>query len=82
MATSVHIPKPLLQAVDRKARNLQISRNKLILRALEREVSQSTEWSPTFFERVLDVDRETASAVEEIERVIKAGRSSKKPPRL
>ena len=38
MPTSVHLPKPLLEAVDRRARALQISRNQLVVRALEREV--------------------------------------------
>ena len=39
MATSIHIPKPLLAAVDRKARTLKISRNRLIVRALEKELT-------------------------------------------
>ena len=52
MPTSVHIPKPLLLQVDRKARALQISRNRLIVRALEREVTPGSDWSPGFFAKL------------------------------
>jgi hypothetical protein len=82
MATSVHIPKPLLDAVDRKARALEISRNRLIVRALEREVTPGSDWSPNFFERLVDVDDDLAAAVDEALVAIRAGRHSKKPPRL
>jgi metal-responsive CopG/Arc/MetJ family transcriptional regulator len=50
MSTSIHIPKPVLEAVDRKARALKMSRNRLILRALEREFTPGSDWSPGFFE--------------------------------
>ena len=43
---------PLLKAVDRKARALRISRNQLVVRALEREVRDLSDWSPGFFERL------------------------------
>jgi hypothetical protein len=39
----VHIPKPLLEAVDPRARALKVSRNKLIVQALEREVTAGAE---------------------------------------
>ena len=73
MATSVHIPKPLLEAVDRKARALEISRNRLIVRALEREVTPGSDWSSNFFERVLDVDDDLAAAVDEALVAIRTG---------
>jgi hypothetical protein len=82
MPTSVHIPKPLLDAVDRKARALHVSRNQLILRALEREMAEPTGWPPEFFERLADVDEDTKEAVDEMQRTIRAGRRSKAPPRL
>jgi hypothetical protein len=46
MATSVHIPKLLLQAFERRARALKISRNRLIVQALKREAAVGKEWSP------------------------------------
>jgi metal-responsive CopG/Arc/MetJ family transcriptional regulator len=80
MATSVHIPKPLLEAVDRKARALRMSRNRLIVRALERELSQESDWSPGFFEQLSAIDSDTAAAVDELLASVRQARKSK-PPR-
>jgi hypothetical protein len=82
MPTSVHIPKPLLDAVDRRARALKISRNRLIVKALEREVSGGAGWSPEFFERLRDVDEPLAGAVDELLGHVRAARRSKEPRRL
>jgi metal-responsive CopG/Arc/MetJ family transcriptional regulator len=82
MATSVHIPKPLLEAVDRKARSLKISRNRLILRALERELKPGSDWSPGFFEELSAVDSETVAAVDELLASVRQARTSKPPRRL
>jgi predicted transcriptional regulator len=82
MATSIHVPQSLLAAVDRKARSLRMSRNQLIVRALEREVAAGSDWSAGFFERLEDTDRETEKAVDELLEVIRAARSSKAPPNL
>ncbi len=82
MGTSVHIPKPLLAAVDRKAKTLQLSRNKLIIRALEREVKQGSDWSPDFFGRLMQVDVDVAAGADEALAIITASRRSKKPPKL
>jgi metal-responsive CopG/Arc/MetJ family transcriptional regulator len=82
MGTSVHIPKPLLAAVDRKAKTLQLSRNKLIIRALEREVKQGSDWSPDFFGRLMQADNDVAAAADEALAIVRASRRSKKPPKL
>jgi predicted transcriptional regulator len=82
MATSIHVPKPLLDAVDRKARSLRISRNQLIIRALEREVAAGSDWSAGFFERLEDVDDEIAKVVDELLTQIQRARRSKAPPDL
>ena len=82
MSTSVHIPKALLEAVDRRARALKISRNRLIVNALEREVSGGPGWSPGFFERLGEVDSVTAEAADEMLAAIRAARRSKEPRRL
>ena len=80
MPTSIHIPKPLLEAVDRKAQALKMSRNRLIVRALERELTAGSDWSPGFFEQLEAIDPETAAAVDELlASVLQARRS--KPPR-
>jgi hypothetical protein len=82
MPTSVHIPKPLLDAVDRRARALRISRNHLIVLALEREMKQVAEWSPGFFERLAEVDDATSRSVDELMAAVRTGRRSKEPVRL
>jgi hypothetical protein len=38
--------------VDRKAKALRVSRNQLVVRALEREVRDGSDWSPGFFAAV------------------------------
>jgi metal-responsive CopG/Arc/MetJ family transcriptional regulator len=80
MATSIHIPKPLLEAVDRKARVLKISRNRLIVRALERELTAGNDWSPGFFEQLGSVSPDTAAAVDDLLASVRQARTSK-PPR-
>jgi hypothetical protein len=80
MSTSVHLPATLLQAVDRRARALRISRNQLIVRALERELRAGADWSPGFFERLAQADPETAASVDELLAVVRRARRSK-PPR-
>lgn len=75
MPTSVHLPKELLKAVDRKAKALRMSRNQLVVRALQREVD-AAEWSPGFFEK-LAPDTETHKAVDEMLGAIRKGRRSK-----
>ena len=81
MPTSVHIPKPLLVAVDRKAKELRISRNRLIVQVLQRELEQK-DWSPGFFEKLGRIDAETAEAFRKSMDVVLSSRLSKGPPKL
>lgn len=82
MPTSIHIPQPLLEAVDRRARALKMSRNRLIVKALERELTQGSDWSPGFFERLSAVDPDTVEAVDELLEAVRRTRSSKPPQHL
>jgi len=82
MPTSVHIPKPLLVAVDRKARALKISRNRLIVQALEREIAQDSNWSPDFFARLGSPGAGVADAADQMLKAIQGQRRSKKPVTL
>ena len=66
MVTSIHIPKPLLEAVDRKARALKVSRDRLIVQAIEKELAPGADWSPGFFEQLREVDADTAAAVDDL----------------
>jgi predicted transcriptional regulator len=79
MPTSVHIPDKLLQQADRRAKSLGISRNRLIVRALERELQSDSSWPAGFFEKLRAVDDETVQAVDEMMAAVRRGRRSKSP---
>ena len=78
MPTTVHIPDALLKSVDRRARALGVSRNRLIVRTLEQAVSAT--WAPDFLERLRRVDEDTVAAVDDLVEAVKRARRSK-PPR-
>jgi hypothetical protein len=82
MPTSVHIPKPLLVAVDRRARALNISRNRLIVQALEREVTEGSNWSPDYFGQLESAETAVGDAADDMLKAIRSQRRSKKPVRL
>ena len=82
MPTTVHVPAALLKSVDRRAKALGVSRNRLIIRALEQALSQRSGWAPEFLERLRNVDRETSAAVDQLLAAVKQARHSKEPHRL
>jgi hypothetical protein len=79
MPTSVHIPRHLLEAVDRKARAIGVSRNRLIVRALERELAPDAGWTAGFFNALTNVSAETTSAADALGAEIRRARRSKRP---
>lgn len=78
----MHISKPLLVAVDRRAQALKISRNRLIVQALEREVTEGSNWSPDFFGQLEAAHTGVEDAADEMLKAIQSQRHSKKPVRL
>lgn len=83
MPTTVHIPDALLKSVDRRARALGVSRNRLIIRALEQVVGERSTWTPEFLERLRRVDDEdTVAAVDELVEAVAQARRSKPPRKL
>jgi predicted transcriptional regulator len=83
MTTTVHLPPDLLKQVDQRARELRVSRNQYVRRALERAVKEETRWSPSFLaalEKATD-DSETHKAVAEMMGAI-SRRSRKRAPKL
>ena len=82
MPTTVHIPDPLLKSVDRRAKALGISRNRLVVRALEQAVRERSGWTPEFLDRLRRVDSETSAAADELLNAVKQARRSKEPPAL
>ena len=76
MPTTVHIPATLLKSVDRRAKALGVSRNRLIVRALEQAVTDRASWAPEFLERLRDVDDDTIEAVDDLLDAVKQASSS------
>jgi len=82
--TSVHIPENLLEALDQVARERGMSRNRLILEACRRALSQRREWPPAFF----DTDHLSADELAELREatdftnVILASRRNRPAPPL
>ena len=79
MPTTVHVPPALLRSVDRRAKALGLSRNRLIVRALEQIVQDRSAWAPEFLRKLREVDREAVEAVDEMVESIKRARRSKRP---
>lgn len=82
MPTTVHIPPDLLKRLDERAREQGISRNRVIVHALERELEQKTAWPAGFLERFRNVDPELQDAVDEMMDGIRRNRRSKPPVKL
>jgi predicted transcriptional regulator len=82
MPTTVHIPDALLEALDRRAKELGTSRNRLIVEAVERSLRHGSEWPAGFIERLKAADPDQAAAVDEMLAHILKNRRSKGPPSL
>lgn len=82
MPTTVHIPSKLLASAEKRARALGISRNRLIVRALERELSDTTAWSPGFIAMLREAGPSHRDMVDAMLDGIRRHRRSKRPPVL
>ena len=84
MPTTIHIPDALLERVDTRAKTLGISRNRLILEALEEKVGARDEWAPELVYMLADpIASATGKELEESLAVVRSRRSSRKgPPKL
>ena len=84
MPTTVHLAPDLLESVDRRARELGVSRNRYIIRALEQALASETEWSPGFVQELeaAHSDDEGRRALEEMRAAVAARRNRKGPPAL
>lgn len=84
MTTTVHLPADLLASVDRQARELDMSRNRYVIRALERALETETRWSATFVAALTaaGTDVEGQRALEAVRTAIAANRTRKGPPAL
>jgi hypothetical protein len=59
-----------------------VSRNRLIVRALERAVSDRSSWAPEFLQQLRDPDPAIAEAVDRLVTDVTSARRSKRPPVL
>lgn len=82
MPTTVHVPPALLKSVDRRAKALGLSRNRLIVRAIERVVSDRSGWAPEFLDRLRQVDPMVVEAVDQLAAEVTSSRRSKRRPVL
>jgi predicted transcriptional regulator len=82
MPTTVHVPPALLKSVDRRARALGVSRNRLIIRALERIVDDRSSWAPEFLQKLRTVDPVVGEAVDDLTAAVMSARRSRRAPSL
>jgi len=82
MPTSIHLPERLLRAIERRARELGLSRNRVIVRALERDLARENEWPPEFFARFAPLAPADAQAVDDMVDAIRSNRGRKRAPEL
>jgi predicted transcriptional regulator len=85
--TTIHIPAPLLERVDTRARALGISRNRLIQEALEEKVGARDVWSPELVQMLANpVSNDAGRELEGSLAVVRQRRSSRssrrRPPKL
>ena len=82
--TTIHIPDPLLDRVDTRAKALGISRNRLILGALEEKVGARDEWAPELAAMLAEpLSSATGKELEDSLAAARRRRSSRKrPPEL
>jgi metal-responsive CopG/Arc/MetJ family transcriptional regulator len=66
MPITIHLPKRLLEAVDRRAGRLGVSRSRLVVNLLDRELARETQWSSGFLERLSDVAPDEVAAIDEL----------------
>jgi predicted transcriptional regulator len=80
MPTTVHIPDELLAKVDERARAMKMARNRYIVEALRKALSEQSAWSPAFLEALERL--EPIEGVDQLEEVIRSNRTRKRAPRL
>ena len=77
MVTTVRLPPALLESVDRRARDLGISRNRFIIQTLAKAFEEESAWSQEFLEALAAAadDYDAHEGVAEMLRIISSGRS-------
>jgi hypothetical protein len=80
--TSVRLPDELVEALDRRAAALGLTRSQLIVQAVEQALADGSAWSPGFLKAIGTPRPELEEAVDEMLGAIRTRRSRKEPPGL
>jgi hypothetical protein len=72
----------LIEALDRRAELLGLSRSQLIIRAVEKAIADRSEWSPKFLDAIAAPHDTLDVAVDELMDVISSHRSRSEAPDL
>lgn len=79
-ATSVRLPDDLIEALDRRAEALGLTRSQLIIRAVEKALAEVAEWSPAFLDAIGSPREELDTAVDDLMEAIASRRSRSEAP--
>jgi hypothetical protein len=80
--TSVRLPETLIDALDRRAAALGLTRSQLIIRAVEQALEEHSAWSPAFLKAIGTPRPELEQAATEMMNAIRARRSRNTAPGL
>jgi len=79
MATTVHVPADLLSRVDARAKALGVSRNRLIVLALEERLGTRDEWPPELVRMLArPISERAAKELEESMAIVKRRRTRRR----
>ena len=81
MTTTVHIPDDILEQVDRRARDLRISRNRYIIESLRRTLSIHDDWPPEFLESIRSWSSSEAEVGQAVDGMVAAIQSNRRSRR-
>jgi predicted transcriptional regulator len=80
--TSIRLPDELVDALDRRAAALGVTRSQLIVRAVERALEEHAAWSPEFLKAIDAPHPELEQVTDELMNAIGTRRSQNRAPDL
>lgn len=78
MTTTIHIPNELLFVLDRRIKELHISRNKYICTILQKDLANV--WPEEFIHKKLTSNKLLTDSVDDLQKMIQAQHINKKGP--
>ena len=80
--TSIRLPEELIDALDRRAAALGLTRSQLIVQAIEQALEEHSAWSPGFLEAIGTPRHELEETADAMMDAIRALRSRNEAPGL